>query len=85
MGFLRQEYWSGLPFPSPGDLADSGVESESPTWQADSLPMSHLGSPLMDYEYLKCISTLRLISKVVLLKSIGDLNKSNKNTKSLIL
>ena len=31
MGFSRQEYWSGLPFPSPGDLPDPGIESLSPT------------------------------------------------------
>ena len=37
MGFSRQEYWSGLPFPSPGDLPDPGIESRSPTLQADSL------------------------------------------------
>ena len=35
MGFPRQEYWSGLPFPSPGDLADPGTEPTSPAWQAD--------------------------------------------------
>ena len=35
--FSRQEYWSGLPFPSPGDLADPGIESRSPALQADSL------------------------------------------------
>ena len=38
MGFSRQEYWSGLPFPSPGNLPDPGVEPGSPTLQADSLP-----------------------------------------------
>ena len=38
MGFSRQEYWSGLPFPSPGDLSDPGIEPVSPTLQADSLP-----------------------------------------------
>ena len=38
MGFSRQEYWSGLPFPSPGDLPDPGIESWSPALQADSLP-----------------------------------------------
>ena len=38
LGFLRQEYWSGLPFPSPGDLSDSGIEPRSPTLQANSLP-----------------------------------------------
>ena len=41
MGFPRQEYWSGLPFPSPGDLPDSGIEPTSPTLQVDSLPLSH--------------------------------------------
>ena len=38
MEFSRQEYWSELPFPSPGDLPDSGIEPESPALQADSLP-----------------------------------------------
>ena len=37
MGFSRQEYWSGLPFPSPGDLHNSGIERRSPTFQADAL------------------------------------------------
>ena len=37
MGFSRQEHWSGLPFPSPGDLPDPGIELRSPTLQADSL------------------------------------------------
>ena len=38
MGFSRQEYWSGLPFPSPGDLPDPGIEPWSPSLQADPLP-----------------------------------------------
>ena len=37
LGFSRQEYWSGLPFPSPGDLPNPGIEPGSPTLQADSL------------------------------------------------
>ena len=37
-GILRQEYWSGFPFPSPGDLPDPGIEPGSPALQADSLP-----------------------------------------------
>ena len=37
MGFSRQEYWSGLLFPSPGNIFDRGIEPRSPTWQADSL------------------------------------------------
>ena len=36
--FSRQEYWSGLPFPNPGDLPDPGMEPGSPALQADSLP-----------------------------------------------
>ena len=39
-GIPRQEYWSGLPFPSPGDLPDPGIEPRSPALQADSLPPS---------------------------------------------
>ena len=38
MEFSRQEYWSGLPFPSPGDLPNPGIESGSPTLHADALP-----------------------------------------------
>ena len=38
MEFSRQEYWSGLPFPSPGDLPGSGIEPGYPALQADSLP-----------------------------------------------
>ena len=36
VGFSRQEYWSGLPFPPPGDLPNPGIEPRSPTLQADS-------------------------------------------------
>ena len=38
MGFSRQEYWSGLPFPSPGDLTDPGIEPRSPALPSDILP-----------------------------------------------
>ena len=41
VGFSRQEYWSGLPFPSPGDFPDPWIETASPALQADSLPLSH--------------------------------------------
>ena len=41
----QQEYWSGLPFPPPGDHPNSGIEPMSPALQADSLPLSHLESP----------------------------------------
>ena len=45
MGFSRQEEWSGLPFPSPGDLLDPGIKPMSLAWQVDSIPLSHLGLP----------------------------------------
>ena len=48
MGFSRQEYWSGLPFPPLGDLPDPGIEPVSPAslaLQVDSLSLSHQGSP----------------------------------------
>ena len=44
MEFSRQEYWSGLPYPSPGNLPDPGIEPRSPALQADSLHLSHQGS-----------------------------------------
>ena len=43
--FSRQEYWSGLPCPFPGDLPDPGIEYRSPTLQADSLPFKPPGKP----------------------------------------
>ena len=46
MGFSRQEYWSGLPFPSPGDLLDPGIEPRSPILQADALTLAPPGKPL---------------------------------------
>ena len=45
MGFSRQEYWSGLLFPSPGDLTDPGIKLRSPSLQADSLPAEPAGKP----------------------------------------
>ena len=45
MGFFRQEYWSGLPFPSPGDLPVAGTEPRSPTLEADDLTSEPPGKP----------------------------------------
>ena len=50
MGFSRQEYWSGLPFPSPGDLPDPGIEPRSPALQADSLTSEPPGKPRLPLE-----------------------------------
>ena len=45
MGFSRQEYWSGLPFPSPGDLPDPGMEPIAPALASGSLPSEPPGKP----------------------------------------
>ena len=50
MEFSRQEYWSGLPFRSPGDLPNPGIKPRSPELQADSLSSAPTGKP---YEYMK--------------------------------
>ena len=46
MVFSQQEYWSELPCPLAGDLCDPGIELVCPALQADSLPLSHQGSPI---------------------------------------
>ena len=62
MGFPRQEYWSELPFPSPGNLPNTGIKPESPACQVDSLPLSHLGSP----------NLLRKLKPKALFNSLGS-------------
>ena len=56
MGFSRQEYWSGLPFPSPGDLPDPGIEPRSPTLEADTLTSEPPGKLKVDvFLELSCL------------------------------
>ena len=62
MEFFRQEYWSGVPFPSLGDLPDPGTEPGSPALQADSL----LSEPQVKKSLFKCLSSL---SKLLSLSS----------------
>ena len=50
MGFSRQEYWSGVPFPSPGDLPDPGIEPGSPEFQVDALTSEPPGKPKKEDE-----------------------------------
>ena len=50
MGLSRQEYWSGLPYPPPGNLPNAGINLISPTLQADSLPLSHWGNPMTNLD-----------------------------------
>ena len=49
MGFSRQEYWSGLPFPSPGDLPNPGIEPRFPALQADALTSEPPGKPIQGH------------------------------------
>ena len=60
---FRQEYWSGLPFPPPGDLPDPGINSMSPALQADSLPLSQLAT-----HYMQRVDSLE---KTLMLGGIG--------------
>ena len=65
MGFPKQECWSGLPFPSPGDLPDSRVETTSPassSLHADSLPLSHQGSPTIYIVVVQSLSRVWLFA-----------------------
>ena len=60
-GFSRQEYWSGLPCPPPGDLPDPGIEPPSLLhWQAGSLPLTPPGKPLCSYQF----SSVQSLSRV---------------------
>ena len=55
MKFSRQGYWSGLPFPSPGDLPDPGIEPGSPALQADALPSEPPRKPEIIFKKFKII------------------------------
>ena len=63
VAFPRQEYWSRLPVPSPGDLPDPALKLMSPAWQADPLPLSHLGN-------LNCSFSLVQFSRSVMPNSL---------------
>ena len=58
-GFSRQEYWSGLAYPPPGDLLNPGIEPRSPMLQADSLPAESPGKP--KNIGVDCLSFLQVI------------------------
>ena len=63
MGFSRQEYWSGLPFPSPGDLPNPGIEPRSPTLQADVLTSEPPGKNVLQWYIMdasKCCARILL-------------------------
>ena len=66
MRFSRQEYWSGLLFPSPENLPDTGIKPLSPAWQVDSLPLSHQGNPIFWICWLNKTSVVHSLSRVQL-------------------
>ena len=63
MGFSRQEYWSGVPFPSPGDLPNPEIECRSPTLQADALSSELPGKPIFNFfqQRLNCFHRTGLL------------------------
>ena len=85
MGFSRQEYWSGLPFPPPGDLPNPRIKTASsvaPALQVDSLPMSHWENPktlgvILNYSLFSfpspiCISSVLLCNKLYLISACWE-------------
>ena len=61
MGFSRQEYWSGLPFPSPGDFPNPEIKLRSPALQADALTSEPWGKPIKMWKFkVKSLSRVRL-------------------------
>ena len=73
MGFSRQEHWSGLPFPSPEDLPDSGIEPRSPALQADALISKPPGKPKFIYRWYQILSkTLCIFLKFIFISTLQD-------------
>ena len=64
MGLSRQEYWSGLPFPSPGDLPDPGIEPGSPALQADALTSEPPGRPDFHEMYFNKLLNVEITSSI---------------------
>ena len=91
VGFSRQEYWSGLPFPSPGDLPNPGIEPGSPTLQADALPSEPPGKPISrDTDHKTdtcsgCPSEMRPNLKIMLLECVRFVIASYKNASGFII
>ena len=73
MDFSRQKYWSGLPFPSPGDLPDSGIEPRSPALQAGSLPSEPPGKPNISV-FVPCTVNFVLVYSNVVGGASGQLS-----------
>ena len=83
MGFSRQECWSGLPFPCPGDLPDPGIEPGSPALQADALPSEPSGK-LRTLLYLGVVRHMLLNLYWELRKTVGSLMADNRMSLGLM-
>ena len=77
MGFSRQEYWSGLPFPSLGDLPDPGIKPQSPALQAYTLLSEPPGKHLSERRYCKGINVVALLLHMYLFKMGSPVNREN--------
>ena len=74
MGFSRQEYWNGLPFPSPADLPDSGIEPGFPALEADALTSEPPGKHLKGIKLLQIFSSSgQTLGRQVLISSFLEL------------
>ena len=82
MGFFRQEHWSGLPCPPPGNLSNPGIEPRSPELQADSLPSEPPGKPTVCHRGYK---TTRIPYAKVKLKKKSDETIKRKISQKAIL
>ena len=70
MEFSRQEYWSGLSFPSPGDLPYPGIEPRSPVFQANSLPSEPPGNPSLTNMWIKKVELIQAESRTVITRGL---------------
>ena len=71
MEFSRQEYWSGMPFPSPGDLPDPRIEPRSPALQSDSLLTEPPGKPIQDSESEREVKSLSRVRFFAILWTVA--------------
>ena len=69
MGFSRQEYWNVLPFPSPGDLLDPGIEPRSPALQAEALTSEPPGKPVKHIRNIKLFASFFLDKSILNVKT----------------
>ena len=86
MGFSRQEYWSGFPFPSPGNLPNPGIKPRSPTLQADALPSESPGCYRYNQVLILGASQVALVVKNLpaIQKCFGSLGREDSLEQEMI-